>query len=277
MSERTAPVGVIGIGAMGAPIVGHLAAAGFPVRIFDLSESAAAAVARASGAVVRGAASELAAECGTVLVIVDDDAAVRRTVDELVSARRRLRSILVCSSIRPATVRELADQAQATEVSLLDTAMIGGIRGVVAGTVALLVGGPPEALAEVRPVLEPWTAAIHHLGAVGAGQIAKSANNLIHWAQVCAIDEALRLVERAGLSVPAVRSALADGPVDSRALHELEQMRLTWWRKDLDGYRELAAELGITPAVADLCARAMPDITVESLAALLAATPPPSS
>jgi hypothetical protein len=52
--------------------------------------------------------------------------------------------------------------------------------------------------------LDPWCAAVHHLGPLGAGQIAKSANNLVHWEQICAIGEALDLARRHGLWVPAV-------------------------------------------------------------------------
>lgn len=267
--DEEQPVGVVGVGAMGAPIAGHLAAAGFPVRVMDRSAAAAADVRIATGAAVDGSIAELAARCSTVLVVVDDDAAVRQVVVELVAEPAESRAIVVCSSVHPATVRELAEVTDAAGVGLLDAAMIGGIRGVLAGTVALLVGGPDDVLARVGPVLQPWTIAIHHLGPVGAGQVAKSANNLIHWAQVCAIEEAFRLAAVAGLPVPDLRRALADGPADSRALRELEQMRLTWWRKDLDTYRRLAGELGVAHRVADTCADAMPHVTADALADLL--------
>jgi 3-hydroxyisobutyrate dehydrogenase-like beta-hydroxyacid dehydrogenase len=273
MSAVPQPVGVVGLGAMGAPVVGHLVTAGVAVRVVDRSAQTLAEVVATTGAQADSTLAELAARCPTVLVMVADDAAVRQVVAELTQQRTALRNVVVCSSVHPATVREVAETASMAGVGLLDAAMIGGIRGVTAGTLALLVGGDRATLAGVRPVLEPWTAAIHHLGPVGAGQVAKSANNLIHWAQVCALEEAFRLVAAAGLSVPAVRRALADGPVDSRALHELEQMRLTWWRKDLEAYRRLADELGTARAVADLCAAAMPSITVESLAELLRSRP----
>jgi 3-hydroxyisobutyrate dehydrogenase-like beta-hydroxyacid dehydrogenase len=147
--------------------------------------------------------------------------------------------------------------------------MVGGIRGVVAGTVTLFAGGDEAVLDDARPDMAAWTSTIHHVGPLGAGQVAKSANNLVHWAQVCAIDEALRVVAAAGLSVPAVRRALADGPADSRALHEIEQMKFTWWNKDLVGFRELAERVGSPHRVSDMCSELMPDITVDSIAELL--------
>jgi 3-hydroxyisobutyrate dehydrogenase-like beta-hydroxyacid dehydrogenase len=268
--DQPSRIGVVGVGAMGAPLVAHLAGAGFEVEILDRDSDAAARVAGETAAVIAPSLEALAGSCACVLVVVDSDAAVRSVIPELLARPDSLRTVLVCSSVQPGTVRELGGQADAAGVALLDVAMTGGIRGIRAGRATALVGGSAGALDTVRPVLAPWTGAVHHLGPLGAGQVAKGANNLIHWAQVCAIEEALRLVHRAGLSVPAVRRALADGPVDSRALHELELMKLTWWRKDLAGYRELADELGAPHTMGDVCAELMPAISVDSLAALLA-------
>lgn len=273
MDIRHERVGVVGTGAMGAPIVGHLARADREVTVLDRDFETARRIADECGAAVAEAAAELAATCAVVLVVVDNDAAVLEVASGLLGGTdgTALQAVLVCSTVSPATAQALQERADAAGVGLLDAAMIGGIRGVESGTIALLVGGSEEVLDAVRPAVEPWTAAVHHLGPLGAGQVAKSANNLIHWAQVCAIEEALRVVESAGLSVPAVRSALFDGPADSRALHELEQMRLTWWHKDLAGFRELAIGLGVEHRVSDLCADVMPGISVDSLAELLRA------
>jgi 3-hydroxyisobutyrate dehydrogenase-like beta-hydroxyacid dehydrogenase len=152
---------------------------------------------------------------------------------------------------------------------VLDAALTGGVRAAEDGRVNLLVGGDSADLARVRPALDPWCASVHHLGGLGAGQIAKSANNLVHWAQICAIEEALDLARRHGLSVPAVRAALFDAPTDSRTLRELERMRLTWWAKDLDSVERLGDEIGRPMPVADMCRTRMPSITVGSLAELL--------
>jgi 3-hydroxyisobutyrate dehydrogenase-like beta-hydroxyacid dehydrogenase len=262
------PVGVVGTGAMGAPIAAHLARAGHPVTVNDRDLAAAAA----TGLAVVTTPAELGERCAVVLVVVDDDAAVRNVVGSMLDAGADC-TVLICSTVLPATVQSLGAAAAGTGIELLDAAMVGGIRGVHAGAMTLLVGGDIAVLDSVRPELEPWTASVHHLGPLGAGQVAKSANNLIHWAQVCAIAEALRIVERAGLSVRAVREALLDGPADSRALRELEQMKLTWWHKDLAGSRALATEVGASHRMGDLCAALMPGIDVAMLAALLEAEP----
>jgi hypothetical protein len=65
--------------------------------------------------------------------------------------------------------------------------------------------GDEAALDRIRPLLAPWTSGVHHLGPLGSGQAAKTVNNLIHWGQISAITEALRLGEAYGLDVPTVR------------------------------------------------------------------------
>jgi 3-hydroxyisobutyrate dehydrogenase-like beta-hydroxyacid dehydrogenase len=263
----TAPrtVGVVGVGAMGAPIADHLSQARHPVVVADRDSGAAAA----TGLRVAGSTAELASECDVVIVAVDDDDAVLDVVGGILDQDPDC-TVLICSTVSPSTVQALGSRTVGRRARLLDAAMVGGLRGVHAGTLTLLVGGDPDVLDSVRDELRPWTAVVHHLGPLGAGQVAKSANNLIHWAQVCAMEEAFRIVERAGLSVSAVRRALQDGPADSRALRELDQMKLTWWRKDLDGSRALAATVGASHRMGDLCAALMPHIGVDELAALLA-------
>jgi 3-hydroxyisobutyrate dehydrogenase-like beta-hydroxyacid dehydrogenase len=267
----TTPIGVVGVGAMGSHVAGHLTRAGRAVRIVDTDEVRAEQVARETSAVV-STATDLADQCPTVFLIVDNDAAVRAAGEELFAAPSALRRVIICSSVAPGTVNAVAARGAPLGIGVIDAAMVGGIRGVAAGTVTLFVGGDERVLDEARPDMAPWTETIHHVGPLGAGQVAKSANNLIHWAQVCAIDEALRIVSAAGLSVPDVRRALAAGPADSRALHEIEQMKFTWWRKDLVGFRDLAGRVGSPHRVSDMCAELMPAITVDSIAGLLGRT-----
>jgi 3-hydroxyisobutyrate dehydrogenase-like beta-hydroxyacid dehydrogenase len=259
---------------MGEPIAGHLAAAGHPVVVVDPAAADRPVTGRPE-VTVAGRPVELPGRCPVVLVVVATDEQVREVVagdDGLLQAGVPT-TVLVCSTVDPGTVRHLAARAAESGSTLLDAALIGGLRGAHAGELTVLAGGDPAALDAVRPELSPFSRAVHHLGPVGAGQVAKGASNLVHWAQVVAITEAFRLVEAAGLSVPAVRAALQDGPADSRALREMEQMRFTWWRKDLAGWTALAEESGAAHPVGDLCAVLMPDVTVDGTAALLRSEP----
>lgn len=271
-SRLPARVGVVGLGAMGAPIARHLARAGYAVVVHDLDGQRTAAAAR-DGCAVAEDRDRLARSCEVAFVVVPSDDDVRAVClgpRGLVPLLPQNAVLVVCSSVHPSTVREVAAAAGGAGPAVLDAALTGGVRGAEEGTVNLLVGGAAEALDRVRGVLDPWCADVHHLGPLGAGQIAKSANNLVHWAQICAIEEALDLARRHGLSVPAVRAALMAGPTDSRTLRELEQMRLTWWVKDLQSIGRLGEDVGRDLPVASMCVARMPEVTVESIGRLLA-------
>jgi 3-hydroxyisobutyrate dehydrogenase-like beta-hydroxyacid dehydrogenase len=266
-------VGVVGLGAMGGPVAGHLLAAGFEVHGNDLDPEAVERLARL-GAAPAASASALAARCDVALVFVPTDDDVLRVADGLLASARAGAAVLICSSVRPATCVAVADAAP-PGVGVLDAALTGGVRAAVRGRINLLVGGEAALLDRVRPVLAPWTAAVHHLGPLGAGQVGKTANNLIHWAQISAITEALRLAKAHGLDVGTVRRALTDGPADSRTLRELELMRLTWWDKDLENAARMAEAVGVDLPVAAVSRAVMAKTSVADVHDLLGVSTPP--
>lgn len=268
-SGRT--VAVVGLGSMGGPIAGHLARSGLRPLVSDLDSSLVAAQVAAGGRPVT-AATLAAADVVLLMVPADSDVRAVCLGGGLAAALPEGAVLCICSSVRPQTCQEIAEVAGQADV--LDTALTGGVRGAEAGTVNLLVGGDASALARARWALEPWTATIHHLGALGSGQIAKTCNNMLHWAQICAIEESLRLGHRMGLDVQALRAALLDAPVASRTLAELEQMRLTWHAKDLANALDLGQDASLDLPVARLSQQRMRAITPASLADLLHGSAP---
>jgi 3-hydroxyisobutyrate dehydrogenase-like beta-hydroxyacid dehydrogenase len=134
----------------------------------------------------------------------------------------------------------------------------------------LLVGGEPSTVEHVRTVLLAVSKNYHVLGGVGAGQIAKSASNLIHWAEIVAIDEAFSMAAKLGVSAAALRAALVEGGTDSATMRELELMRFSWYAKDIAIAHQMADEVGMTLPVATLARRLMDGISVESVRELLA-------
>ena len=269
MSEQQV-VGVVGLGAMGGPIAGHLLRAGVPVVVADLDDAALGAQVAAGATAARDLA-DLGRRCHAVLVVVaTDDEVTGVCLGErgLLGSCRPGTAVLLCSSVRPDTCAAVGAAAP-DGVDVLDAALTGGVRGAESGEINLLVGGEAEALERVRPVLAPWTSAVNHLGPLGAGQVGKTVNNLIHWAQISAITEALELGRRYGLDVPTLRRALTCGPTDSRTLRELEQMRFTWHAKDLANAATMAAAVGLPLPVADTAREVMKGVTVPGVAALL--------
>lgn len=262
--------GVLGLGAMGAPIARHLLAAGVPVSVLD-RDPEVVAQAVAAGAQVAADLAELSATCRVVLVLLPtDDDVLQACAGQggLLPAAASGSTLVICSSVRPSTCEQVQAAAPAG-VAVLDAALTGGLRAAVEGRINLLVGGEGAALDRIRPVLEPWTSGVHLLGRLGAGQVAKTANNLLHWAQVSAITESFELARRYGVHAPELRRALVQGPTDSRTLRELEDFRFTWYEKDIENALLMAQEVAMPLPGAERSREAMRRITVEAMARLL--------
>ena len=262
--------GVLGLGAMGAPIASHLLGAGLPVSVLDRDPDVVAK-AVAAGAQVAGDLVELAAGCRVVLVLLPTDVDVLEACTGeagLLSAAPDGSTLVICSSVRPSTCEQVQEAAP-RGIAVLDAALTGGLRAAVMGQINLLVGGDGAVLDRVRPVLEPWTSGVHLLGRLGAGQVAKTANNLLHWAQIAAITESFELARRYGVSAPDLRRALVHGPTDSRTMRELEDFRFTWYEKDIENALVMAQEVAFLLPGAERSRDAMRQISVDKMALLL--------
>ncbi|MCW2581558.1 MAG: 6-phosphogluconate dehydrogenase [Klenkia sp.] len=268
-------LGVIGLGAMGGPIAGHSAAAGVPTVVTDIDRRAVRSAEDAGARSVTGPAG-VAAAVGTVVVTVATDEQLREVLlgsNGVFAGSREGTVVLLSSSALPETCRELAEAAP-EGVSVLDAALTGGVRAAAAGELTLLVGGPAEALDAVRPVLRPWAAAVHRLGEVGAGQVGKTVNNLVHWCQIAALGQALELGRRLGGDVPLLRSALLDSPTASRTLREMHEMRFTWFEKDLANAEVMATGSGVDLTAAREALTFMRTFDIEAARRLLAGEDP---
>lgn len=267
-----APVGLIGLGAMGRPAAELLAAAGHPTFCYDTDAALVAEVAERG---VKPAASlaALGAACKVLIVMVpsdDDVLSVCSPADGLLTLAAPGTVLLICSSVRPATCQQVAELSAPRGVDVLDAALTGGVRAAEAGTINLLVGGAAGVLDRIRPSLAPWTRTVHHLGALGSGQVGKTVNNLCHWGQLSAIVEAMRLGQALGVAPAALREAIMDGPAASTTLAEMQLMRLTWHKKDLANAFAMAGTVDMDLPVAAVVREAMLGTTVADIAALYA-------
>lgn len=259
-------VGMVGLGAMGRPIAEHIARAGFPTLAFDISPGA-----NAEGVTIVSSLAGLA-PADVVIVIVPTDADVTGVLagpDGIFEHGKPGLTVVISASVRPATCRELAAEGERRQIRVIDAALTGGVRGAENGEINLLVGGPRETADAISDVFAAFARHYHVLGGVGAGQVGKSANNLIHWAEIVAIEESMRLAADLGVNPAELRAALQQGPTDSRTLREIEQMRFTWYAKDIEVAEELAASVGRDLPVARLSREQMSRITVASVHQLL--------
>ena len=180
-------VGFIGLGNQGEPIAHRIRSGGFRLHVWARrAETLEPFV--ATGATIEASRQELGRACNVVAVCVNFDDDVREVVigdgDGVLSGMQPGGIIVVHSTVAPETVIELEASARAQGVTLLDAPVSGARQGAIEGTMSVIVGGDPEALAIVRPVFETFARSITLVGAIGAGQVTKLLNNNLMFANV---------------------------------------------------------------------------------------------
>jgi len=263
-------VGFVGLGRMGLAKAKHVLKAGYFVSGFDIGSDPLAS-AEYVGVQTKTSARAVAAASDIIIVIVpsDEDVAAACEGSDGTFAGTKPGSIVVlCSSLKPETVQAMADGAP-DGVSVLDCPSTRGPEAVDAGTLALLVGGDADVLERARPVLETFSEVIHHVGPLGAGQIAKTVNNILLWCNMRTTMEVLGMAKDLGLDPEAMRQAMFDCSGDSWALRRLPKIQPSWPVKDMKNAMVLANQAGtdipMTAIMADLAATLTQQAVVELL------------
>lgn len=268
MIRRLERFGLLGCGRMGRAIAGHLLDAGRPVAIYDPAPEARSPLV-ARGASDPGSAADVAAESDLTLVVVVDDAQAREAVTEALGGAEVGSVIAVCASVRPDTCRELAEAGGEGNVHVIDSAMVRGERGAEEGKLVLYCGGPDDVVDAVREACQPFTEAVVRVGNVGAGQVAKTANNILLWACLRADLEAQRLGRALGVEPATLREALAVGSGANGPLTEWGRQRLRWPQKDLEVALALASEAGVAMPLVEQLPALMEQMSVADLQELV--------
>jgi 3-hydroxyisobutyrate dehydrogenase-like beta-hydroxyacid dehydrogenase len=199
MASGGTVIGFVGTGTMGAPMAGHLVAAGHDVRVFDRSALAMKGVAGA--APTESAAA--AAAGGTCVFLslpgpADVEAAVTGPTGVLAADPLPAR-VVDLSTNSPAVVRALHARCAAAGVGFVDAPVSGGRIKAESGELSVLVGGTDHDVAAVEPLLQPFAGQVFHVGAPGAGTIAKLVNNQLFLAAAVLVQEAYVFGAAAGL------------------------------------------------------------------------------
>jgi len=203
-------VGWIGLGAMGAPLAAHAAAAGFELVVWSRSGRE-----RVPGATVVAGPGAVAAAADVVVTMLGGPADVEAVWAELLAGARPGQVFVDLTTSSAALAERLAAEAAGLGAAALDAPVTGGRKGAEAGTLSLMVGGDAAALATARPVLASFAGAIRHLGGPGRGQLAKAVNQLAVAGIMQGLAEALALARAAGLPQEAMLETLAGGTARS--------------------------------------------------------------
>jgi len=263
-TDTLGPVGFVGLGEMGGPMVGHLLAAGMSVYVCDLN-AAAVVSATAAGAVALRRPADVAEVAETVMVCLPTPEIVERVclgADGLIHGGR-LRRVVDHSTTGPVTARKIASTLAAHDVAYLDAPLAGSTPAAKAGTLTIMVAGAAHEFETVHPILEIYGDAVPLVGTeVGQGHLLKLINNMILCATLTASTEALTVGLRAGISASTMLATLNRGTARSFASTALLEdrvaagtphigFRLELMRKDLRLLLEQAADAGIAMPVSD--------------------------
>ena len=233
-------VGFVGCGEMGEPMAGHvLKSKKFEVWIYDIRAAATKAIAK-KGAKIAKSLEELGRICDLFIVMVGYDHQVKQVVTDLAKVGKKGAVIVITATSHPDMVMACAEIAAKRGMGVVDAPVCYGLEGARDGTLASLVGGAKKDVEKARPVLACYSRAVHHLGELGAGEIGKTLNNMLHWAHCIANYEAILLGKVYGLDGQKLRETLVQCPATNGTLARWDGTRFTWQEKDMDIALDLA-------------------------------------
>lgn len=212
-------LGWIGLGIMGAPMAGHLRAAGHDLYVTTRSKVPQALL--DAGAVLCANAAEVAKNADVIFTMVPDTPDVEKVlfgkggVAEGLSAGK---TVVDMSSISPIDTKAFAERINGLGCDYLDAPVSGGEVGAKAASLTIMVGGPEAAFERVKPLFEKMGKNITLVGGNGDGQTCKVANQIIVALNIAAVGEALLFASKAGADPAKVRQALMGGFASSRIL-----------------------------------------------------------
>ncbi len=219
----------------------------------------------AQGAKRAASPREAALEAEVIITSLSDTPDVEEVVlgDHGIIHGARPGSVVVdMSTISPDATRKMEQVLRAKGIKMIDAPVSGGPEGAKQGTLAIMVGGDPEDVARVMPVLKAMGAKITHVGPIGAGQLTKAINQTIITGVYLGVAEGLVLGLKAGLDMDKVVAAIGEGAASSWVLtHRSQNMinnnyplgfRVRLHHKDLGIALETAKKLGVTMPVAAL-------------------------
>ena len=262
------PIGFIGIGQMGRPMVERLAGAGHAVLIHDRRADALAPLSAAPGVTAAASAALLAQSCDAIILMLPDSPIVDALlwVDGFAASLSKGSLLIDMGSSNPNATRANQAKLAAMGIALVDAPVSGGVRRAVDGSLAIMVGGAGGDVERALPLLQPMGKSIVPVGPPGAGHAVKALNNYVSAAGLVAACEALVAAEKFGID-PSVANRVFNVSTGRNNTTDVkvEQFMLSGtfssgfaaalMRKDLDTAHALMQSLDSERALMEACAR----------------------
>jgi 2-hydroxy-3-oxopropionate reductase len=212
-------LGFIGLGIMGAPMCGHLIAAGH--QLFVNTHGKVPASIASTSATVCASSRAVAEAADIVFIMVPDTPDVEAVLfgeSGVAAGVGKGKVVVDMSSISPIATKQFAERIRSTGADYLDAPVSGGEVGAKNATLSIMVGGEDKVFERVKPLFEKMGKNITLVGGNGDGQTAKVANQIIVALNIEAVAEALLFAAKAGADPARVRAALMGGFASSKIL-----------------------------------------------------------
>jgi len=260
-----AKVSFIGLGVMGGPMAGHLAAAGHDVTVYNRSPDKAKAWAEKHKGRIAATPAAAADGADAVFTCVGADHDLEEVAlgpDGAFAAMRAGALFVDHTTVSAHIARRLAEEGARKRLLVIDGPVSGGQAGAENGKLSIMCGGSSEAFAAAEPLMQAYAARIVHVGNAGAGQTAKMCNQIAIAGVIQGVAESLRFAQAAGLDTDKVFEAISAGAAGSwqmqnrwatMAKNEFDfGFAVNWMRKDLGLALEEARSNGATLPLAAL-------------------------
>ncbi len=273
-------VAFLGLGSIGRPMAARIAAAGFPLTVWNRTADRATSFAKEHKATAATTAAEAARDADVVITCMSTSLDVEQVLDAgLLSGIRNGAVLLDCTSGDPATSRRIAAALGTKKVAFIDAPVSGGVKGAVEGTLTVMCGGDAADLARVRPVIEAFGKKIVHCGPIGAGDAVKAMNQALLALTIWGTGEALVALSKAGVSAEVALEVINSSSGRSNASMNLFPERVigrrfprTFRLALLDKDARIAAQIArdekvpapLTQLAADLCTLAHKELGEEA-------------
>ena len=238
-----AKVAFLGLGRMGAPMAGHLAAKGHEAAVFNRTAAKAEAWGKSHRGRVAANVADAVRKAEIVFTCLGDDPDVREIAREVFPEMQSGAVFVDHTTTSAALARELAAAAAKHDLSFIDAPVSGGEAGAQKGQLTVMCGGEPAAFARVEPVIAAYAKMTKLLGPAGSGQLTKMVNQICIAGVVEGLAEGLHFAKNAGLDPLAVVEVISKGAAQSwqmenRAATMVEGkfdfgFAVEWMRKDL--------------------------------------------
>lgn len=212
-------IGFIGLGTMGAPMAANLLKQGYEVIVYNRTSAKSEALAE-QGATIATTPRDAASAVDTVITMVSDDAsiaAVYEGKDGLLAGLQAGTTVIDCSTISPALVKQLAESINSLGCTFLDAPVTGSSPAAISGTLVFMVGGDADVLAVQTDIFDTLGKKILHMGPNGSGAVAKLAHNTIVGINNLALAEGFAIAAKSGLPADAFLELVQLGSAGSKA------------------------------------------------------------